>query len=106
MSDQEFISIEFPETEEDNLVYGLIHMRLRIFFKEAIINLLPRDWVHSFRAYEAIEFYDLSDFIGMTLGRRTQESTRRIMELCIDRKSTRLNSSNLGISYAVSCVKK
>jgi len=47
------------------------------------MKLLPHDWVHSFQAYEALEFYDLDDFIGMTLGKRTQESTRRIMELCI-----------------------
>ena len=66
MSDQEFIFSESPEIEEDNLVYGLIHMRLRIFFKEAIINLLPRDWVYSFQAYDALEYYSLDDFMKMT----------------------------------------
>src|SRR5258705_6378795 len=30
----------------------------------------------------------------------------RIMWRCLDRKSTRLNSSHLGISYAVFCLKK
>jgi hypothetical protein len=59
------------------------HFDLRIFFVDRIMRLLPRDWVYSFQAYEALEFYDLVEFIGMTLGRRTQESTRRIMELCI-----------------------
>src|SRR5258705_8149254 len=30
----------------------------------------------------------------------------RTIEPCLDRKSTRLNSSHLGISYAVFCLKK
>src|SRR5258705_8181897 len=30
----------------------------------------------------------------------------RHVALCLDRKSTRLNSSHLGISYAVFCLKK
>src|SRR5205814_6115447 len=32
--------------------------------------------------------------------------TQRFAETCRDRKSTRLNSSHLGISYAVFCLKK
>src|SRR5258705_9790990 len=34
------------------------------------------------------------------------DAARRRVEQCIDRKSTRLNSSHLGISYAVFCLKK
>ena len=64
-------------------MYDLTHLRLRINFVKSVMGLLPHDWVHSFRAYEALEFYDLVEFIGMTLGKRTQESTRCIMELCI-----------------------
>src|ERR1035438_5739483 len=35
-----------------------------------------------------------------------EELRRRNVALCLDRKSTRLNSSHLGISYAVFCLKK
>src|SRR5947199_6345269 len=31
---------------------------------------------------------------------------RRVLDVGVDRKSTRLNSSHLGISYAVFCLKK
>src|SRR2546426_8365332 len=34
------------------------------------------------------------------------EENRRLREICRDRKSTRLNSSHLVISYAVFCLKK
>src|SRR5262245_22262770 len=34
------------------------------------------------------------------------EWMRKDMSICLDRKSTRLNSSHLGISYAVFCLKK
>src|ERR1035438_10704762 len=39
---------------------------------------------------------------------RTLRSLRQQMDVwfCLDRKSTRLNSSHLGISYAVFCLKK
>src|ERR1039458_10479067 len=37
-------------------------------------------------------------------GRMTLSS--RCLNVCLDRKSTRLNSSHLGISYAVFCLKK
>src|ERR1035441_10879536 len=34
------------------------------------------------------------------------ESLKRVIDLFIDRKSTRLNPSHFGISYAVFCLKK
>src|SRR5262245_24314752 len=37
---------------------------------------------------------------------RKQKHDRRDADLILDRKSTRLNSSHLGISYAVFCLKK
>src|SRR5262245_64707992 len=54
-----------------------------------------------FRSITAIRGYveALSD------GDATPEDNRRFLEV-IDRKSTRLNSSHLGISYAVFCLKK
>ena len=48
-----------------------------------VMRLLPYQWVTSFEAYEALEFYDLNDFIKMTVGRRTEEQTQAIMELSI-----------------------
>src|SRR5262245_65355824 len=39
-------------------------------------------------------------------GRRARSSRARASEAAGDRKSTRLNSSHLGISYAVFCLKK
>src|ERR1051325_4510564 len=59
------------------------NISLRIHFKRHILRLLPRQWVSDFRAYEALEFYDLDDFIGMTNTLRTEDANRQIMELCI-----------------------
>src|SRR5438045_4636128 len=39
-------------------------------------------------------------------GRRESAETRAVAMVTPDRKSTRLNSSHLGISYAVFCLKK
>src|ERR1039458_10578532 len=39
-------------------------------------------------------------------GRASQLTEQRIGHFLLDRKSTRLNSSHLGISYAVFCLKK
>jgi hypothetical protein len=102
MSDQDFIFSEFPEIEEDTFVppmfwgdaSGVIasigisihqanHLHFRLFFIGGIMRLLPQEWVNSFRAYVALEFYDLEDFIGMTTPYRTEEVNRQIMELCI-----------------------
>src|SRR5690606_41508457 len=38
--------------------------------------------------------------------RRLHEGTQSLLELATDRKSTRLNSSHVKISYAVFCLKK
>src|SRR2546426_1582066 len=40
------------------------------------------------------------------LERRSEEHTSELQSPCNDRKSTRLNSSHLVISYAVFCLKK
>ena len=83
MSDQEFIFSEFPEIEEDNLVYDHIHRRLRILFKEAVIDLLPRKLVNSLRTYGPLNLYDLETLVGFTQGMRVENETRQIIELCI-----------------------
>src|SRR5205814_10461632 len=51
---------------------------------------------------------DLIGFSIVTVGNRASEETKRLFEKgdYTDRKSTRLNSSHLGISYAVFCLKK
>ena|SRR2546421_8346 len=59
------------------------HFGLRIFFVDRIMRLLPRDWVYSFQAYDALEYYSLDDFMKMTVTIRSEEVTRWIMELCI-----------------------
>src|SRR5207302_8799134 len=41
-----------------------------------------------------------------TPGRLEDLNVRRLRALCLDRKSTRLNSSHVKISYAVFCLKK
>src|SRR5258705_1463370 len=57
--------------------------------------------------------FEFSDFIVLVLHRppfrefrRRDKATSRGRAHAIDRKSTRLNSSHLGISYAVFCLKK
>src|SRR5262245_63497038 len=44
--------------------------------------------------------------IQNTLGSQISTLDRKISDINQDRKSTRLNSSHLGISYAVFCLKK
>src|SRR5262245_65054397 len=49
----------------------------------------------------------LAELLGAELEERERHKIeRRIKEARLDRKSTRLNSSHLGISYAVFCLKK
>src|SRR5947199_2146378 len=49
----------------------------------------------------------LVDLVGHVVGRQAQVGRQRGLALAaLDRKSTRLNSSHLGISYAVFCLKK
>ncbi|CAI2198128.1 11917_t:CDS:2, partial [Funneliformis geosporum] len=52
-------------------------------FDYKIIRLLPRNWVSSFRAYEALEFFDVDDFVSMTYNHLSLEQTQSIMKVCI-----------------------
>src|SRR5256885_11131892 len=56
----------------------------------------------SFPQYQGADIAELDFFLTPRLGSRT----RALFELNLDRKSTRLNSSHLVISYAVFCLKK
>src|SRR5205814_4677248 len=52
-------------------------------------------------------YLDAVLFTGILAGEVSRHNKRFITWLCLgDRKSTRLNSSHLGISYAVFCLKK
>src|SRR5262245_62833554 len=70
---------------EVDLVLRRVHVFLEVLFP----NLRPR-------AAEHVGYFELNRFAGRHLRREAVE----------DRKSTRLNSSHLGISYAVFCLKK
>ena len=52
-------------------------------FIHAILRLLPQNWRRSFRADEALEVFDLNDFIGMTYRIMKEKKIQAIMELCI-----------------------
>src|SRR5262245_64631757 len=47
-----------------------------------------------------------NDYVFIYTSRATNAHWERLCEVIGDRKSTRLNSSHLGISYAVFCLKK
>src|SRR5205814_2654159 len=60
------------------------------------------------RRHRVLELY-LTQLLNYDWGRVHQEAERlehAVSDDLIDRKSTRLNSSHLGISYAVFCLKK
>src|SRR5262245_65831276 len=87
-----------------------IHRVYRFFFNDPptteIYTLSLHDALPIFaRAIELIR-PDLSRVSspGVADGQDPALATRR--GFCLDRKSTRLNSSHLGISYAVFCLKK
>jgi hypothetical protein len=69
---------ETCETRRDR-EYGILENS----FEGQIINLLPQDWVRQFHAYEALEVYELEDFIEMTYHFTPKENIDSIMELCI-----------------------
>src|SRR5262245_63978749 len=50
--------------------------------------------------------HDAADLAGHRDGHQVRDVDRGAELLQLDRKSTRLNSSHLGISYAVFCLKK
>src|SRR5947199_9501085 len=61
----------------------------------ALLRCLP--------ALEKLKLHD-DEAIGVNIVKRALEEPLR--QIAVDRKSTRLNSSHLGISYAVFCLKK
>src|SRR5436305_13558072 len=49
---------------------------------------------------------EIGDVVGAAIGQRLAEDGQAAIGLAVDRKSTRLNSSHVRISYAVFCLKK
>src|SRR5262245_63686604 len=70
--------------------------RVRVSKRAAFVDVSHEVIVHRARdmAWHAVDWLDVA---AVTLGSSSVEQ---------DRKSTRLNSSHLGISYAVFCLKK
>jgi len=52
-------------------------------FDYKIIRLLPINWVTGFRAYEALEFYGVDDFVTMTYVHLSLVQVQSIMKVCI-----------------------
>src|SRR5690625_6571548 len=66
--------------------------------------------IHVSAAFSFARAQDLIDVFqgkpGFTYARQATPSTARLEHLIKDRKSTRLNSSHVAISYAVFCLKQ
>src|SRR5436309_10727424 len=79
-----------PQTNGDNLLKGLVEL-IRTEGHEEDLYIRP------------LAFYS-DEIIGVRLHDLTAEVS--IVAMPLDRKSTRLNSSHVKISYAVFCLKK
>src|SRR5947199_3900829 len=67
-----------------------------------MIRRPPRSTLFSYTTLFRSPFVNVSKACQFVEPRRSLDSSRQM----VDRKSTRLNSSHLGISYAVFCLKK
>src|SRR3712207_7749952 len=74
-------------------------------FRSVLVACLGGYWVHLTSYYKKEMTQKL---IGQSLKRNGREyrSSRQVIHIFKDRKSTRLNSSHANISYAVFCLKK
>src|SRR5438045_5395979 len=91
---------------EDALVivtgsYGVAERRKPGAFHQSGVNRELRS-----RDPAAIERVDVVRIVFELLLLESQSALDQVLDLILDRKSTRLNSSHLGISYAVFCLKK
>src|SRR5258705_9339394 len=68
---------------------------------KGVLALLKRDALDPYSA----QVYDHINLIILAIAKAGDASGSAIKD-AVDRKSTRLNSSHLGISYAVFCLKK
>src|SRR5256885_10999107 len=89
---------------------GLVRVKpeLRRLVEFLNVNLIRDDW--PFRdPFDVVFCRNVMIYFDAATQRRVLERIHRVMKpggLLLDRKSTRLNSSHLVISYAVFCLKK
>src|SRR5262245_65684990 len=62
--------------------------------------------IYTLSLHDALPIFAFAGLGVELAGRLVAEQKLRPLSECPDRKSTRLNSSHLGISYAVFCLKK
>src|SRR5258705_8290527 len=62
--------------------------------------------IYTLSLHDALPIYESPDKISEDYCHKPLERHRGVTVSLLDRKSTRLNSSHLGISYAVFCLKK
>src|SRR5258705_6000294 len=84
------------------LLTGAIHLISFFFFNDTATTE-----IYTLSLHDALPIcpgcLGIAQAYALFMGRRSQRSTGK---KALDRKSTRLNSSHLGISYAVFCLKK
>lgn len=73
----------------------------RLTFAYQVMELLPLQWRINFRAYEALEFYDIEDYVSMTYTRLDKEQLDKIMKLCIKTVNPEIPHYKDGTPYAV-----
>src|SRR5438045_6785757 len=75
---------------------------LCLFF---FIDTAPTD-IYTLSLHDALPIYANAIWLPAAYSCRPAPAAKRSSAARVDRKSTRLNSSHLGISYAVFCLKK
>src|ERR1039457_7344410 len=82
----------------------------RFIFSELISHLPHKEFQKCVARYDddsqSRAFSHWDQYLTMAFAQLTYRESLRDIEACLDRKSTRLNSSHLVISYAVFCLKK
>src|SRR5690625_5864082 len=85
--------------------------RLASFFDQRLINQLRRRYWEPGQRMRVVLlltalFFFTVGLAGPSIGTEVREIEQRGLDMMVDRKSTRLNSSHVAISYAVFCLKK
>src|SRR5947199_6666271 len=104
----------YPDGKQKSAILPVLHIAQAEF--EGWLSVPVMDYVSSILKIQPIEVYEVASFYSMF---NLKPVGKCVIEVCrtgpcwlmgaediIDRKSTRLNSSHLGISYAVFCLKK
>src|ERR1035438_5057609 len=94
-------SLRYAALELRRCIEAIVYEKLRVYG-----DLLPEGSVHQWqppRAFDALIAIEPDAEATFTFAVAPQAEPGKMPE--VDRKSTRLNSSHLGISYAVFCLK-